>query len=128
MKSIESREWKEQSALLRTIAHPVRLLLLATLNQRSHCVKDLNALLPDLPQPQVSQHMGALRRIGLVASHRDGPLRCYYILKPTLVKRLLTLLRADHPERPRAKSSVQREALRHDIPPKKVKSSSQGGK
>jgi ArsR family transcriptional regulator len=103
-------DWKAESSLLRVIAHPVRLRLLSLLCEHSYCVKDLNALVPRLPQPHLSHHMGALRRVGVVASHKDGALRCYYILRPSLVLHLIDLLRATHPERHRDKSDVQREA------------------
>ncbi|MBN1335462.1 MAG: winged helix-turn-helix transcriptional regulator [Deltaproteobacteria bacterium] len=106
-----SGDWIAEALLLRAIAHPVRLQILEALSVRSHCVKDLNALIPALPQPQLSQHMRALRRVGLVASHKDGPLRCYYILRPSLVPHLLDLLSTRHPEQPREKADVRREAL-----------------
>ncbi len=109
--------WTAPADLLRVVAHPVRLRILAALSRRSYCVKDLNALAPDVPQPVLSQHMGALRRIGLVASHTDGPLRCYYILRPSLVARLVDLLGAEHPEQPRDRADVQREARSPLTPP-----------
>lgn len=107
-------DWKAKAALLKVIAHPVRLQILSVLCERSYCVKDLNTLVPRLPQPHLSHHMGALRRVGLVASYKDGALRCYYILRPSLVLHLIDLLRATHPERHRDKSDVQREARAGD--------------
>jgi ArsR family transcriptional regulator len=106
----DSDDWTAEAALLRVVAHPVRLRILSVLCERSYCVKDLNALVPNLPQPHLSHHMGALRRAALVASYNDGPLHCYYILRPSLVLRLIDLLRASHPERHRDKPDVQREA------------------
>lgn len=75
------------------------------------CVTDLNSLVA-LPQPQVSQHMAALRKAEVVACHINGPLRCYYITQPTLVKKLIQLLTADHPVRPRDRNAVIRDAER----------------
>jgi ArsR family transcriptional regulator len=100
--------WDEPARLLRVIAHPVRLLILDALADRTRCVKDLNSLIP-IPQAHLSQHMAALRKADLVASHSDGPLRCYYLCRPTLVRKLIPLLRMTHPIRHRARASVQRE-------------------
>ena len=80
--------------LLRLAGHPIRLEILETLIDGVKCVKDINELF-DISQPNLSQHMGALRRSGLVASEKNGPLRCYYVIRPALVRQLLAL----HPER-----------------------------
>jgi len=103
-----AEHWQESARLLRIIAHPVRLLILDALTDRTRCVKDLNSLIP-IPQAHLSQHMAALRKADLVASHSDGPLRCYYLCRPTLVRKLIPLLRMMHPIRHRAREAVQRE-------------------
>ena len=77
--------WKNRAAMLAVMAHPVRLKILEALCERPRCVKDINAELP-LAQAQVSQHMAALRKADLVASHPCGTYRCYYIVRPSLVK------------------------------------------
>jgi len=88
--------WKERAALLAVMAHRARLKILEALCERPRCVKDINSELP-LTQSQVSQHMAALRKADLVASHPCGTYRCYYIVRPTLVKKLIPLLHNDHP-------------------------------
>ena len=88
--------WKDRAALLTVMAHPARLSILEALCETPRCVKDINALVP-LAQAQLSQHMAALCKANLVASHACGTLRCYYIVRPTLVKKLIPLLRRDHP-------------------------------
>ena len=95
--------------MLRTIAHPTRLKILKALVDGSLCVKDLNSLV-SVPQPYLSQHMAVLRKAMLVDNHSDGPLRCYYLLRPTLVRELIRLLSCEHPIRYRNRSEVQREA------------------
>ncbi len=102
-------DWKQQAKLLKVIAHPVRLLILERLCERPHCVKHLNSLIA-IAQPQLSQHMAALRKAELVARHACGPVRCYYILRPTLVKKLIRLLVAEHPTKERDCGSIVREA------------------
>ena len=104
-------EWESRAQLLRVLAHPARLTILEALCEGPLCVNDLNGVVT-MPQPQISQHMAALRKSGVVACHVNGPLRCYYITKPTLVKKLVKLLREDHPVRERERGAVIREAER----------------
>ena len=110
-RSSSAESWEESARLLKILSHPVRLLILAALAEKSFCVKDLNALVP-IPQPHLSQHMAALRKAGLVASHKDGPLRCYYVLRPSFVGEIIPLLRRQHPVKERDREAVQREARR----------------
>lgn len=99
--------WDDQARLLRIMAHPVRLMILSALCDQPQCVRDLNSLVP-IVQAHLSQHMGALRKAGLVNCHVCGPLRCYYIIRPTLVKRMLRLLSEDHSPRLRSRDAVVR--------------------
>jgi len=110
---VMKREWEDCARLLQAVAHPVRLAILAALAEHSRCVKDLNALVP-IAQPRLSQPMAALRRSELVDCHVNGTLRCYYILRPALVRRLLRLLCAEHPPQRRDRRSVLREIRRVD--------------
>ena len=107
----EADFWEDRAALVKAIAHPVRLQILEALSEGAKCVKDLNALVA-IPQPHLSQHMAVLRKIRLVDSHSDGTLRCYYLLQPTLVRPLMRLLRKEHPVRFRKKEDVQKERRR----------------
>jgi ArsR family transcriptional regulator len=101
--------WDERVKLLKVVSHPTRLVILEALLDGSKCVKDLNRLVP-MPQPNFSQHMAALRKAKLVGNHADGTLRCYYILRPSLVAGLVRTLCAEHPIRYRDREDVQREA------------------
>lgn len=103
--------WRDRASLLGVMAHPVRLSILETLCDRPRCVKEINATVP-LGQAQLSQHMAALRKADLVASHACGTLRCYYIMRPTLVKKLIALLRQEHPVKEREGRAVIRAAKR----------------
>jgi len=102
-------DWGESARMLKVMAHPVRLLILDALARKSLCVMDLNTLIP-IPQPHLSQHMAALRKAELVDSHKDGSLRCYYLLRPELVRGIVALLEKKHPIRLRDRASVQSEA------------------
>ncbi len=59
------------SALLKALSHEDRLLLLCQLSQGEACVSDLEVAC-GVYQPSLSQHLGVLRREGLVDTRRDG--------------------------------------------------------
>jgi len=105
--------WDDQARLLRVMAHPMRLMILSALCERPQCVKDINSLVP-IMQPHLSQHMAALRKAGLVDCHVCGALRCYYIVRPTLVKEMLRLLGGDHPLQLQNRDSVMRASRRSE--------------
>jgi len=112
-------DWEARAQLLRAIAHPVRLQILDALCHGPLCVNDVNALVT-IPQPQLSQHMTALRKAGMVACHTNGPLRCYYVSKPTFVGKLIHLCEEEHPIIEKDRATVVREAARrkgHNVPP-----------
>ncbi len=102
------KDWTESARIIRVMAHPVRLMILDALARRSLCVKDLNQII-SISQPHLSQHMAALRKAKLVDRHKDGSLRCYYLLRPDLVRRFIELVKEKHPIRHRDRESVQKE-------------------
>jgi ArsR family transcriptional regulator len=101
--------WEERARLMRLISHPVRLLILETLSRGSRCVKDLNSMV-DIEQPNFSQHMAVLRKAKLVGCQKSGALRCYYIMRPSLVRQLIQILSEEHEIQVRSRDSVVREA------------------
>lgn len=107
----EQHDWEKCARLLRVVAHPTRLMILTALAEHSQCVRDLNALVP-IAQARLSQHMAALRKAELVECHANGPLRCYYVLRPSLVRKLIRMLCESHPPRRRSRASVLREVRR----------------
>lgn len=91
--------------LLRLAGHPVRLEILTTLLDGVRCVKDINELF-EISQPNLSQHMSALRKAGLLASEKNGALRCYYVIRPDLVRQLLALQPDRHEPLIRSRAEV----------------------
>src|SRR5437764_7755369 len=67
------------------VAEPKRRQLLVTLAQGERPVNDLVRSL-GWPQPQVSKHLGVLKKVGLVSERREGRQRLYKLnaeqLKP----------------------------------------------
>lgn len=66
--------------LLKALAHPVRLRILALLREGELCVCQVRALTGQ-PTSTVSEHLSELRRAGLLEERRDGKW-VYYALRP----------------------------------------------
>jgi len=87
------RDWCDAANLLKIIAHPIRLDVLAQLAKGAKCVMDIRELVP-VPQPVLSQHIAVLRKAKLVSNHARGPLRCYYLTRPEYTRNLLKAITA----------------------------------
>ena len=67
------------SDFAKALAHPARIAILATLAERKECI--CGELVLDLPlaQSTVSQHLKALKEVGLIRGTIDGPRSKYFI-------------------------------------------------
>lgn len=69
----------ELAELAQTLSHPARIVILRTLAERNTCIcGDIVDVLP-LAQSTVSQHLKALKNVGLVSGESEGPRSCYCI-------------------------------------------------
>jgi ArsR family transcriptional regulator len=84
--------YKQQTALFKALAHPVRLRILDLLAQEEACVCHLTAAL-GRRQPYVSQQLMVLREAELVTDRKDG-LMVYYRLRDDGVRDLVVAGRA----------------------------------
>ncbi|RJP28597.1 MAG: ArsR family transcriptional regulator [Candidatus Omnitrophota bacterium] len=107
-------ELNEIAALLKAMANPVRLAILEELCQGAKCVQDVQEIV-DISQPNLSQHLANLKKGNLINSYSSGPLRCYYLLNPSLVKNLLKELKKERRITVRPRQSVIREVNRNRI-------------
>lgn len=78
----------EKAELFKSIAHPVRLCILAMLIKENESnVTDIQCCL-DVPQPTVSQHLAKLKSAGILAAERNGT-EIIYKIKDEGVKNLI---------------------------------------
>lgn len=61
----------EVAGLLKTLAHPARLMLACALAEGEYSVGELETKL-DIHQPTLSQQLGVLREAGVVETRRDA--------------------------------------------------------
>lgn len=63
---------EEKAEILKAIAHPTRLCILAMLiRDKERNVTEIQCCL-DIPQPTVSQHLSKLKAAGIVGTERSG--------------------------------------------------------
>lgn len=67
------------AAVLKALAHPVRLQIVAVLRQEEACVCHLETVLHQR-QAAISQHLACLRDAGLVVDRREG-MHVFYTLR-----------------------------------------------
>lgn len=82
----------EWAAMLKALAHPTRLQIVAELLKGTKCVNDIQDILP-ASQSNISQHLTVLRNAGVVDFAQNGALRCYYVSRPRLSSTIIALLR-----------------------------------
>lgn len=87
---------EETALILKTLAHPVRMQVLRVLMDGPSCVQAANEVFEGLSQPNLSQHLCALKKAGLVDCRVEGKKRCYFICRPSLVSGLVALLEQEH--------------------------------
>lgn len=87
-------ELNKKIEVLKTISHPMRIKILEELARGIKCVSDFEEFL-DISQPNVSQHLSLMRKMGVIDYYVDGRLRCYFIVD-SMVPDLLKLLKKDH--------------------------------
>jgi len=76
-------KYKDESDVLKAMAHPVRLrildLLLLGLPPEACSVNSIQKKL-DIPQPTLSQHLQILKSHGIIDSSKNGVLVCYKVI------------------------------------------------
>jgi len=97
--------WTE---MLKALAHPTRLQIVAELLNGTKCVTDIQEILP-ASQANISQHLTVLRHAGIVNFAQDGSQRCYYVSRPKLASSVIALLAEGEPVMCKSKSDIDRE-------------------
>jgi ArsR family transcriptional regulator len=83
--------YRLKAEMFRVLGHPVRVRMLELLRSGELPVRELQRLL-DLDSSGASQHLGALRKLGLLESRREGT-SVYYRIKDERTNELLDVAR-----------------------------------
>lgn len=105
MDSDTASGWAE---LLKALAHPTRIQIVAELLKGTKCVSDIQEILP-ASQANISQHLTVLRNAGIVNFAQDGSLRCYFVSRPKLISVILNQLAEGEPVIRKTKAEIDQE-------------------
>lgn len=76
----------EIAEMIKAIAHPVRLCIVAGLIEKGQCNVSHMQTCMDLPQSTVSQHLQKLRAAGVVEGKRNGPEISYRVRDERIIR------------------------------------------
>ena len=62
---------KVRADILKSLAHPIRVLILDALSKKDLCVNELNQLV-DVDQSTISRHLAQLKKTGIVSERKLG--------------------------------------------------------
>ncbi len=74
---------KLTAELFKTLGHPVRIKILRMLSEGERCVCEMIEEI-DIEQSNFSQHLGVLKKQGLIDSRKDGQRVIYWIAYPAV--------------------------------------------
>ena len=81
----------KKAEILKAMAHPIRLCILRGLSENDEKqVNDMKSCL-NMPQSTISQHVGILKKEGLIKGRRDG-VNIYYSIANDDVKNLIKVV------------------------------------
>lgn len=75
--------------IAKALAHPARIAILKYIAKQPACI--CNDIVEELPlsQSTISQHLKALKNVGLIAGEIDGPRTCYCLNEELCAKALI---------------------------------------
>lgn len=82
---IEDKYLEQYVLMCSTISKPVRLKILYTIGDGKMNVSSLQKEL-DVPMSNLSNHLNALYRAGILAKEKEGNFVFYYLTEPELIK------------------------------------------
>lgn len=100
----EEELYQLQAEFCKGMAHPKRILILGLLKMGEKTVNELSRL-TGIPQANVSQHLGILRKLDIVETRRDGS-SIYYSIGDHRVVEACELVRKSIGERLRKSRAV----------------------
>lgn len=75
---------KLTAELFKALGHPVRIKILHMLSEGERCVCEMIDEV-DIEQSNLSQHLGVLKKQGLIDSRKDGQWVRYWIAYPSVI-------------------------------------------
>ena len=78
-------KYTKLAAIMKAMGHPTRLLILDKLNEKEHCVCELQQFI-DADLSTVSKHLSVLRNAGIIDSRKHNNMVIYRLIYPCVLK------------------------------------------
>ncbi|HOD11697.1 MAG TPA: metalloregulator ArsR/SmtB family transcription factor [Candidatus Omnitrophota bacterium] len=85
-------DYQKESDILKALAHPMRLRMVEGLI-KDHCNVTKIVEKTGLPQSTISQHLGILKKAGILTPEKKGVETCYHVTHDK-VKKIIHMLNA----------------------------------
>ncbi len=96
----EKTELRKKVAILKGLAHPVRLSIVEALADSEMCVCDIVEMF-DFDRTTISKHLSLMKEIGILSDKKDG-LKVYYSLRirclPSMLSCIEKVIEGNDPE------------------------------
>jgi ArsR family transcriptional regulator, arsenate/arsenite/antimonite-responsive transcriptional repressor len=79
------RQARIRADILKALAHPVRVLIVETLQRGDQCVRELNRL-ARINQSNISRHLAILKKAGILTDQRIGEKVLYHLQTPCILR------------------------------------------
>ncbi len=76
---------KIRADILKALAHPIRVMLVAALAKDDQCVQELNKL-AEVDQSNISRHLAQLKRAGIVTERKQGQKVIHHLECPCILR------------------------------------------
>ena len=86
---VESKVYEAQAEYFKALSHPVRIKIVHYLEQGERCVCEIVPYIKE-EQSNVSRHLAALKRAGILSSRKEG-VSVYYSIKDENVYKMLNI-------------------------------------
>ncbi len=77
-------KYGQMAQIMKALAHPTRLLILDKLNEKEHCVCELQEMI-GADMSTVSRHLAVLRNAGIIDSRKENNQVFYRLLCPCVL-------------------------------------------
>jgi ArsR family transcriptional regulator len=91
---MDYKKYESASEVIKAMAHPMRLCILAGLKERPHSSVTCMQECLGVPQSTLSQQLAILRRAGLIIAERKGKI-VEYKLENTKIKQIVEILTSE---------------------------------
>lgn len=81
---IDDAKYESMAVIMKAMAHPTRLFILDMLNEKEHCVCELQEMI-GADMSTVSKHLSVLKNAGIIGSRKQNNQVYYNLLCPCVL-------------------------------------------